>query len=126
HLLQKRESPAAFVDLVGGQTIAPLHNEAPPLTNVIQGNQALTLAALGCHCVARLVGQKMFERRKQVRTQSSLFFADSIQILPLQYQSEKTLSKILRLLSGSPLLPHKAVNGSPITAVNFFERLLCR
>src|SRR5438552_17999056 len=76
--------------------------------------------------MTRLVGQKIFDRRKQVRTKPSPFLANSIQVSALQLQCEKTLSEILRLFSPNTLSPQEAVNGSPIRATKFFERFLCR
>src|SRR5947199_262069 len=68
----------------------------------------------------------MFERHKQIRTKSPLFFPDDVQISAFEQQREETLREILRLLWPNPLSPHEAIDGSPISAAKFFERFLCR
>ena len=44
-----------------------------------------------CHRTVAFVGQKMLERREQIRTQSSFLFANCIEIPALQQQRKKTL-----------------------------------
>src|SRR5207237_8608298 len=95
-------------------------------TQFFQRNELLAFATFDRHRAAVFVGQKVFQRGEQVRTQSSLLFAHSPQIPALQQKSKKTLRKILRFLRPSALSPHKAVNGSPINAAEFFKCLLCR
>src|SRR5439155_26813993 len=66
----------------------------------------------------------MFQRREQVRTQTSFLFAHSIQIPTLQKQRKKALGKIFRFLGSNALSPYETVNRSPISAAKFFQRLL--
>src|SRR5262249_47835165 len=88
--------------------------------------EPLTFSTLDRHCAAVFVGQKVLHRREQIRTQSPLFFAHSAQIPALQQECKKALRKILCFFSASTLSSHKAVNGPPINAAEFFKRRLCR
>src|SRR3954447_18738576 len=67
----------------------------------------------------------MFQRRQEIRTQTAFFFADGIQVPPLQQQSEKALSKIFCLFRPDALSSYETVNRSPICPTEFFEGLFC-
>ena len=66
----------------------------------------------------------MLERRKQIRTQTSLLLADSIKIASLKQERKKTLREILCLLGLDALSPYEGINRSPVSATKFFECLL--
>src|SRR5437867_11730754 len=121
HAIEQCRSPTALVNALGSERVGWLHAAPFLSTQFFQGNELLAFATFDRHRAAVFVGQKVLQRGEQVRTKSSLFFADSIQILAFQYQSEKTLSEILCVLGPSALSPHKAINGSPICATEFSE-----
>src|SRR4029077_10219681 len=126
HAIQQRRSPTALVNALGSKRVGWL-NAAPFLsTQFFQRNELLAFATFDRHGAAVFVGQKVLQRREQIRTQSPLLFAHSPQVPALQQESKKTLREILRFLRPSTLSPHKAVNGSPINAAEFFKCLLCR
>src|SRR4029077_12909128 len=118
--------PAAFIKPVGAERIYWFHLDSLICPEFFQRDQMLTFASLHRHCTALLAGEEMFQRREKIGTQSSFLLADSIQIAPLQQQREKTLSKIFRVLSPYALSSHETINRSPISAAEFFQRLLCR
>jgi F0F1-type ATP synthase beta subunit len=68
----------------------------------------------------------MFERHKQIRTKSPLFFPDSAQISAFEQQRKKTLREILCLLGFDTLSPNEAINRSPISAAKLLQRFLSR
>src|SRR5262249_39317713 len=78
YLLQQRESPTPLIHFIGGGPVAALPIDQVPLLYILERNQALSFAALQSHGMARLVGEKMFHRRKQVRTKASLFLAHGV------------------------------------------------
>src|SRR5262249_14704256 len=83
HVLQNRKGPTTFVDLIGRQSVAPLNIDELTFTNIVQRDQALAFAPLDRQRAARFIGEKIFDRREQVRTKSSFFLANSIQVLAL-------------------------------------------
>jgi len=50
----------------------------------LQRDEPLPLSSLDRHCATLLVGQKIFQRPKQIRTKSSFFLADGIETFALQ------------------------------------------
>ena len=84
HLLQDRKGPMSFIDLIGREPIAVFRLNALFLLDVVERNQPLSFTAFERHGVPRLIGDKILDRRKQIRTQSSLFLANSVQIFALQ------------------------------------------
>src|SRR4030095_16073350 len=83
------------------------------------------LVPLDANGPATLVGQKTFERHKQIRTQPPLLAADRFQISMFEQTREKLLDQILRLLSGKALPPDKSVKRSPISSTEYFECFPC-
>src|SRR5437763_1721183 len=97
-----------------------------PVT-LTQSNQRSALAAFGCQFTASRLRQKILERHEQVRTQTSFFAADRIEVAPLQQQREETLSKILCFFRLIAITPDESVKGPPISAAKLFQRhISCR
>src|SRR6266567_5443611 len=67
----------------------------------------------------------MFQRREQVRTQTSFLFAHSIQIPTLQKQRKKALGEIFRLFWFNVLSSHETINRSPVCAAKLFQCRVC-
>src|SRR4029453_13073862 len=72
-----------------------------------------------------LSGEEMFERHKQVRTQTSLLAPDRVQISVFEQARKKFLDQILRFFSSKTVSPDKSVKRSPISATENFECSLC-
>src|SRR6266567_6618495 len=115
-----------FVNLLGSHQVRWFQLDSLVHAQFFQRNEPLSFSSLDRHGMARLVGQKILERRNKIRTKSPLFLTDGIQIFALQQQREKTLGQILCLLWPNTLSPHEAINRSPINAAELFERLLRR
>src|SRR6266508_4402325 len=78
---------------------------------------AASAMPLGC--------EETFEGHKQVRTQTSLFAPNRVQISVFEQTCKKFLDQILRFFSSKALSPGKSVKRSPISATEYFECSLC-
>src|SRR6266581_9776203 len=74
------------------------------------------------------LGEKIPDRRQQVRTQMSPFLPDSFDVPPLEQPSEKSLSEILCFLWLVPFASDEAVQWPPVDSAELFQRhfSLCR
>src|SRR5215469_11648423 len=72
------------------------------------------------------LGQKIFDRRQQIRTQTPPFPPDRFEVPPFKQPRKKSLSEILRFLRFVPFAPHKSVEWPPISSAKLFERCFCR
>ncbi len=91
-----------------------------------QRDESLSFPALGRHRATPFIGQKIFQRLKQIRTKPPLLLPDSIQAFTLEQRCKKTLGKILRFLMAASLPPNECVKWPPVNAAKCFERLASR
>src|SRR5439155_21482811 len=117
---------AAFINQLGSHWVRWSHLDPLVGPQFFQRDEPLPFSSLNRHSTTPFVGQKIFQRAKQIRTKSPLFLTDSVQISVLQKRREKTLSEVLSVRWPNPLSPDEAINRSPIHAAKFFERSLCR
>jgi hypothetical protein len=68
------------------------------------------------------LGQKILERRQQIRTQTSPFLPYSFEVLPLEQPRKKGLSEILCILRFIALASDEPVQWPPVSAAKLFER----
>src|SRR5215469_1329252 len=68
----------------------------------------------------------MFERREKERALAPFLSPHRIEIPPLQQPCEETLRQVLGLFDRATFSPDEGVNRRPISATEFFQRLLCR
>src|SRR6266550_9486016 len=100
-----------FVNLLGSHQVRWFHLDSLVNAQSFQGDKPPSFSSFDRHRVARLVGQKILERRNKIRTKSPLFLTDGIQIFALQQQREKTLGQIFSFIWPKRLSPEKAKNG---------------
>src|SRR5690349_4684152 len=72
-----------------------------------------------------LGGEETFERHKQIRTQTSLFAPDCVQVSVFEQTRKKSLNQVLRLFSSKAVPPNESIKRSPISATKYFKCSLC-
>ena len=72
------------------------------------------------------LGQKILERRQQIRTQTSPFLPDSFEVPPFEQPRKKSLSEILRFLRFIALASDEPVKWPPVGSAKLFQRRLSR
>src|SRR5439155_22346841 len=68
------------------------------------------------------LGEKIPDRRQQIRTQTSPFLPDGFEVPPFEQPSEKSLSEILRFLRSVAFAPDEAVQWPPVGSAKLFQR----
>src|SRR4030095_5483423 len=68
------------------------------------------------------LGQKILERRQQIRTQTPPFLPDGFEILPLEKPRKKSLGEILCFSWFIAFASHEAVEWPPIGSAKLFQR----
>jgi hypothetical protein len=87
----------------------------------VNGNQNPAAAAFLGFGLVPFVGEKMFQRRQQKRTEPSFGGIRAGELFFLQQPREKFLGQILRVVWTVPLPSHKGVNWKPVAAAKFFQ-----
>jgi hypothetical protein len=91
---------------------------------ILQRNQRPAFASFDGHVAMPRLGQKILERRQQIRTQTSPFLPHSFEVLPLEQPCEKSLGEILRILRFIALASDEAVKWPPVGSAELFQRRL--
>src|SRR5207247_11219379 len=95
------------INQLGSHWVRWFHLDPLVSPQLFQRDEPLPFSSLNRHSTTPFVGQKIFQRSKQVRTKSPLFLADSVQIFVLQSRREQTLGNILCLFLTYTLSPQK-------------------
>src|SRR5260370_41289720 len=90
---------------------------------IVQRNQRPAFASFDGQFAMPRLGEKILDRRQQIRTQTSPFLPDSFEIPPFEQPREKSLSEILRFLRLVTLAPDEPVQWPPIGSTKLFQRL---
>src|SRR5438034_8705742 len=91
---------------------------------IVQRNQWPAFASFDGQLAMPRLGQKILERRQQIRTQTSPFLPDSFEVPPFEQPREKSLSEILCFLWLVAFASDEAVQWPPVSAAKFFQRRL--
>src|SRR5260370_26734709 len=70
------------------------------------------------------LGEKILERRQQIRTQTSPFLPHSFEVPPFEQPRKKSLSEILRTPGFIALASHDPVKWPPVNSAELFQRRL--
>src|SRR5437667_11155263 len=89
---------------------------------IVQRNQRPAFASFNGQFAMPRFGEKIPDRRQQIRTQTSSFLPDSFEVPPLEQPRKKSLSAILRSLRFIALPSDKSVKRPPIGLAEFFQR----
>ncbi len=95
---------------------------------IVQRNQRPAFAAFDGHFAMPRLGEKILDRRQQIRTQTSPFLPDSFEVSPFEQPRKKSLSEILRFLRFIALAPDESVKWPPVGSTELVQRRvsLCR
>src|SRR5713101_2080269 len=124
YLLQHRQRPAPLVKPISAQRFGELEIGDLRLEQFLQWDMRTALVPLNTAGALPLAGQEMFERHEQIRTQTSLLAADSLQTSSFKQTGEKFLDQILCVLWFNTLASDKSVERSPISSAKYFECFL--
>ena len=91
---------------------------------IVQRNQWPAFPSFDGQFAIPRFGEKIPDRRQQIRTQTSPFLPDSFQIFPLEQPREKSLSQILCFLWLIAFAPDEPVQWPPVGSAKFFQRLI--
>src|SRR5882724_3162197 len=91
---------------------------------ILQRNQRPAFAAFDGQFAMPRLGEKILDRRQQVRTQTSPFLPDSFEVPPFEQPREKSLSKILCFLWLIAFAPDEPVKRPPVGSTKFLQRRL--
>src|SRR6266481_9767455 len=80
---------------------------------------ALPISFDGHFAMPRL-GQKILERRQQIRTQTSPFLPHSFEVPPFEQPRKKSLSEILRFLRFIAFASDESVKRPPVRSTKLF------
>src|SRR4030095_1118414 len=72
------------------------------------------------------LGQEIFDRGQQIRTQAPRFLPDSFEVPPLEQPRKKSLSEILRFLGLVAFASDEPVKWPPVGSAKLFERRVSR
>src|SRR6266496_6628008 len=89
---------------------------------IFQRNQRPAFASFDGQLAMPRLGQKILERRQQIRTQASPFLPDSFEIFSFEQPCKKSLSEILCFLWLVAFASDEAVQWPPVSAAKLFER----
>src|SRR5436309_3794905 len=89
---------------------------------ILQRNQWPAFASFDGHFAMPRLGQKILDRRQQIRTQTSPFLPDSFEVLPVEQPRKESLSEILGILRFIAFASDEAVQWPPVRAAKLFER----
>src|SRR2546428_2481393 len=70
------------------------------------------------------LGEKIPDRRQQIRTQTSPFLPDGFEVPPFEQPREKSLSKVLCFLWLIPFASDEPVHWPPVDSAELFQRLI--
>src|SRR6266496_3130175 len=89
---------------------------------IFQRNQRPAFASFDGHLAMPRLGQKILERRQQIRTQTSPFLPHSFEVPPFEQPRKKSLSEILRFLRLIAFASYEAVQWPPVSSAKLFQR----
>ena len=101
--------------------VGPLARE-----QISERNQRPAFPSFDGHFAMPRLGEKILDRRQQIRTQTSPLLPDSFEVPPFEQPREKSLSEILCFLRLIALASDESVKWPPVNAAKFFQRFLCR
>src|SRR6266536_5511288 len=94
---------------------------------IFQRNQRPAFASFDGQLAMPRLGQKILERRQQIRTQASPFLPDSFEIFSFEQPCKKSLSEILCFLWLVTFASDEAVQWPPVGSAKLLQRRLrCR
>ena len=114
HLLQNRQRPTAFVDLVGRQSVAPPNVDGLALPNLLQRNQPLSFASLDRHGMAPIRQLENVSPRQADKNEVALFLCGQLLRSLRSSNNAKKLCVNLRASS----IPRLAFSRSNRSAAN--------
>src|SRR4030095_9616600 len=89
---------------------------------ILKRNQRPAFAAFDGQFAIPRLGQKILDRRQQIRTQTSPFLPDSFQVPPFQQPRKESLGEILCFFRFIAFASDETVQWPPVSAAKLFER----
>src|SRR5438552_13641918 len=95
---------------------------------MLERNQRPPYASFDGHFAMPRLGEKILDRRRLIRTQTSLLLPDSFEVSPFEQPRKKSLSEILRFLRLITFAPDEPIQWPPVGSAKLLQRFLgcCR
>src|SRR5207247_8403293 len=118
-------SPTALVNAIRAQFVGRLLVRALAREQIVQRNQRPAFASFDGQFAIPRFGEKILDRRQQIRTQTSPFLPDSFEVPPFEQPRKKSLSEILRFLWLVAFASDEPVKWPPVGSAQLFQRFFC-
>jgi hypothetical protein len=89
---------------------------------ILQRNQWPAFSSFHGQFAIPRFGEKVLDRRQQIRTQTSPFLPHSFEVLPFEQARKKSLSEILRFLWFIAFASDEPVQWPPVSSAELFQR----